>query len=29
MPTDRPTYAKLKWNSNTERDKAYTKMLRP
>jgi hypothetical protein len=28
MPTDRPTYAKLKWNSNAERDKAYTKMLR-
>ena len=26
--TDRPTYAKLKWNSSAERDKAYTKMLR-
>ncbi len=28
MPTERPTYAKLKWPSRAERDNAYAKMLR-
>ena len=26
--TERPTYAKLKWQSGAERDKAFAKMLR-